>query len=160
MICARLPSRSNPRRDGAKSPKLRPISRLRASRAFRGRHRIRPLRLCLRDFAVGVERRLLFTFDPFYGVEPYPLPGPVFIHESDCARYPEDGGFPADLLTHALTITAYADGRLLRAEERVEGPAIEESIARLLASLDVDYLHVRDTEAGCYDFRVERTSVE
>ena len=28
----------------------------------------------------------------------------------------------------------------------------------VLSRHDVDYLHVRDTEAGCYDFRIERTS--
>jgi hypothetical protein len=115
-----------------------------------------PCRLCLRDFVVGVERRLLFTLDPFHGLEPFPLPGPVFIHEVECDRHPEHGGFPADLLRHDLTLAAYARGRLLRAEERVTGAEIEPTIARQLARDDVDYLHVRDTPAGCYDLRVER----
>jgi Protein of unknown function (DUF1203) len=115
-----------------------------------------PCRLCLRDFAVGAERRLLFTLDPFYGLESFPLPGPVFIHEEACARYPENGGFPADLLAHELTLSAYARGRVLRAEERAAGREIEPAVASLLARGDVDYLHVRDTEAGCYDFRIER----
>ena len=30
------------------------------------------------------------------------------------------------------------------------------ALAYLLARDDVDYLHVRDTQAGCYDLRVER----
>ena len=118
-----------------------------------------PCRLCLRDFEVGVDRRLLFTFDPFFQVEPYPLPGPVFIHEAECDRHPEDGAFPVDLLAHRLTLVAYARGRVLRAEEhveRVESPEIEKVVSRLLSRPDVDYLHVRDTEAGCYDFRIER----
>ena len=115
-----------------------------------------PCRLCLRDFAVGVERRLLFTLDPFYGVEPFPLPGPVFIHEDACARYPENGGFPEDVREHDVTLSAYARGRVLREEERASGSGIEPAVARLLARGDVDYLHVRDTEAGCYDFRIER----
>ena len=42
--------------------------------------------------------------------------------------------------------------------KRVEGPAIPEAVSRLLSRPDVDYLHVRDTEAGCYDFRIERAS--
>ena len=116
-----------------------------------------PCRLCLRTFAIGAERRLLFTLDPFHGLEPYPLPGPVFIHEAECDRYPEHGGFPEDLRAHDLTLAAYARGRLLRAEERVAGGEAEAAIRRLLARADVDYLHVRDTRAGCYDFRVERT---
>ena len=115
-----------------------------------------PCRLCLRDFRVGVDRRLLFTLDPFFGLEPFPLPGPVFIHEQECDRHPEYGGFPADLLSHDLTLSAYARGRALRAEERAAGPDVEAAIARLLARPDVDYLHVRDTQAGCYDLRIER----
>ncbi|HEY1435659.1 MAG TPA: DUF1203 domain-containing protein [Thermoanaerobaculia bacterium] len=115
-----------------------------------------PCRLCLRDFAVGVDRRLLFTLDPFHGVEPFPLPGPVFIHENECDRHPENAGFPTDLLSHGLTVVGYARGPVLRAEERVPGSEIESAIARLLARADVDYLHVRDTAAGCYDLRIER----
>jgi hypothetical protein len=115
-----------------------------------------PCRLCLRDFEVGRDRRLLFTLDPFHGLEPYPLPGPVFIHETECDRHPEHGGFPEDLRSHALTLFAYASGRRVLAEEHVAGGAIEDSIERLLARPDVRYLHVRDTEAGCYDLRIER----
>src|SRR5260370_40846694 len=35
-----------------------------------------PCRQCLRDFAVGQERRILFTYDAFTGAEALPLPGP------------------------------------------------------------------------------------
>jgi hypothetical protein len=116
-----------------------------------------PCRHCLRDFEIGSERRLLFTLDPFHGVEELPLPGPVFIHEAACDRYPEHGGFPRDLLAHDLMLVAYGRGRLQRSEERVTGEAVERAIAKLLARDDVDYLHVRDTQAGCYDCRIERT---
>jgi hypothetical protein len=115
-----------------------------------------PCRSCLRDFEVGVERRLLFTFDPFFGIEEFPLPGPVFIHEDECSRYPEDSGFPADVLGHDLTLVAYGKGRLQRVEERATGGAVETAVARMLARPDVDYVLVRDTPAGCYDFRIER----
>ena len=115
-----------------------------------------PCRLCLRDFEVGADRRLLFTLDPFYGLESYPLPGPVFIHETECDRYPEYGGFPEDLLAHDLTLVAYGRGRVQIEEQRVTGEAVEPALDRLLARADVDYVHVRDTSAGCYDLRVER----
>ena len=100
--------------------------------------------------------RLLFTLDPFYGLEPFPLPGPVFIHETECDRYPEYGGFPEDLLAHDLTLVAYGRGRIQRAEERAANGGVESTLERLLALPDVDYVHVRDTSAGCYDLRVER----
>jgi hypothetical protein len=115
-----------------------------------------PCRQCLRTFAVGQERRILFTYDPFAGTESLPLPGPVFIHEVPCERYAEDNGFPDDLRPHALTFNAYEQGRRLRAQEYVTDGRVEPVIERLFARPDVDYIHVRDTRAGCFDFATER----
>jgi hypothetical protein len=114
-----------------------------------------PCRQCLRSFAVGQERRILFTYDPFVGTESLPLPGPVFIHETPCERYTEDGEFPIDLRSHQLTFNAYGRGRRLRAQEYVSDGQVELVIERLLARSDVDYIHVRDTRAGCFDFSIE-----
>jgi hypothetical protein len=119
-----------------------------------------PCRQCLRTFAVGSERRILFTYDPFYGKENLPLPGPVFIHENDCERYPENAGFPADMLSHRLTLNAYARGRRLVAQKYVSDGVIEPELDQLLRDRDVAYIHVRDTDAGCFDFLIERTTEE
>jgi len=115
-----------------------------------------PCRQCLRTFDVGKEHRILFTYDAFHGMETLPLPGPVFIHAESCERYPEDGGFPPDLVSHALTLNAYGRGRTLRVQERAGGGEADGVVARLLARPDVDYIHVRDTEAGCFDFAIVR----
>ena len=117
-----------------------------------------PCRHCLRTFAVGQERRILFTYDPFAGTESLPLPGPVFIHEASCERYDERRGFPIDMQSHALTFNAYGRGRHLRAQKYVADGCMEPVIQELLARPDVDYLHVRDTRAGCFDFSIERVS--
>lgn len=119
-----------------------------------------PCRHCLRTFRVGEERRILFTLDPFYGLEPLPLPGPVFIHEESCERLPEDGGFPEELRAHALTLNAYGRGRKLHAQEYVTDGGVEAVIERLLERPEIDYVHVRDTRAGCYDLRIERAGAE
>jgi len=119
-----------------------------------------PCRQCLKAFAVGKERRILFTYDSFYGREKLPLPGPVFIHEHDCERYPEDGGFPVDLLSHNLTLNAYGRGRLLISQRYVSNGAVEPELHRLLQDREVAYIHVRDTDAGCYDFCIERITDE
>ncbi len=103
---------------------------------------------------------MLFTYDSFAGVERLPLPGPVFIHAAGCARHPEEAGLPADLREHALTFSGYGRGRLLRAVEQAVGDQIEPAIERLLARADVDYIQAHNTEAGCYDFRIERAGVE
>ena len=115
-----------------------------------------PCRHCLRTFDVGRERRVLFTYDAFRGTEQLPLPGPVFIHEDRCERYAEDAGFPEDLRAHDLTLNAYSRGRALRAQRYVTKGEVESVIEPLLARADVDYIHVRDTRAGCFDFVIER----
>jgi hypothetical protein len=119
-----------------------------------------PCRQCLRTFTVGAERRILFTYDAFHDKEDFPLPGPVFIHENDCERYPENGGFPVDMLSHRLTLNAYGLGRRLVAQKYVSNGVVEPELDRLLRDRDVAYIHVRDTDAGCYDFLIERTTEE
>ncbi|MBC5823734.1 MAG: DUF1203 domain-containing protein [Candidatus Eremiobacteraeota bacterium] len=127
-----------------------------------------PCRVCLRKFVPGVERRILFTHDPFYGIEAFPLPGPVYIHEVRCEPYTADGGFPHELRDLGLTLNAYGCGRILRAQAHVP-PAglrfdadqrmrvdLDDAIAELLDRPDVAYIHVRNTEAGCYLFTAQR----
>jgi hypothetical protein len=115
-----------------------------------------PCRHCLRTFRIGEERRILFTYDAFRGVESLPLPGPVFVHADACERYPEDAEFPEELRSHPLTLNAYGRGRRVAEQAQVEDGGVAQAIERLLAREDVDYIHVRDRQAGCYDFRVER----
>ena len=115
-----------------------------------------PCRHCLRHFRVGEERRVLFTYDAFADTDALPLPGPVFAHADGCERYPEDAGFPRQLGEHPLTLTGYGRGRRPRADEQVDDGDVESAIQRLLARRDVDYIHVRDTTAGCFDLAIAR----
>ena len=117
-----------------------------------------PCRLCLRAFAVGQDRRILFTLDPFAGLESEPLPGPVFIHEAACRRHAEDAGFPVDIRGRALTIQGFGSRRQLLAEEHAQNGNVDAVIERLLKRPEMRYLHVRDSEAGCYDLRIERAA--
>ncbi len=118
-----------------------------------------PCRLCLRKFAVGVDRRILFTWDPFAETGVHALPGPVYIHADPCERYPEDAGFPDGLRSVPLTLHAYGAGRRFLAEEHVSDGCVEPVLERLLALPGVAYVHVRDTEAGCFDLRIEAAAV-
>lgn len=114
-----------------------------------------PCRSCLRTFRTGAEARILFTYNPFAGLDPYPLPGPVFIHHEDCVRY-EEPGFPKDLLSLPLMLEGYGRGRRLVAAERVEHGEADSAICRLFAHAAIDYIHVRNLEAGCFIAHIER----
>ena len=115
-----------------------------------------PCRHCLRLTTPGEDERILFTYDCFDGVEPLPLPGPVYIHARGCERYDEDGGYPQELRNRKITFNAYGEGRRLLGQRYVEDGNVEGAIDELFANGEVRYLHVRSTPAGCYTFRIER----
>jgi hypothetical protein len=119
-----------------------------------------PCRHCLRTFVAGEDRRILFTYDRFAGVESLPQPGPVYVHAEACLRYSEDAGFPEELRGSPRTVEAYALGRRLLAQEYVADGEFEPAIEKLLALPDVDYLHVNSTTAGCFTFRIERATTK
>jgi hypothetical protein len=115
-----------------------------------------PCRHCLRQIKAGVERRLLFTYDRFTGVEQLPQPGPVYIHAEQCSRYSEEAGFPPELAESPRTLEAYSRGRRLVAQEYGLKNSFEQLLQKLFARADVDYVQVNSTTAGCFTFRVER----
>lgn len=115
-----------------------------------------PCRHCLRTITAGVDRRILFTYDRFAGVESLPQPGPVYVHEKSCPRYAGEAGFPEELRGSPRTLEAYARGRRLVAQEIVADARFEQAIEKLFAHQDVQYLQVNSTTAGCFTFRVER----
>ena len=114
-----------------------------------------PCRLCLRTFTEGAELRTLFTHDSYAGVAEFPQPGPVYIHADDCDRF-EGDGFPPDLRALKLTFEGVAAGPRVVALERTDGDDVENVIEGLLALPTVDYVNIRNTEAGCFVARVER----
>jgi Protein of unknown function (DUF1203) len=113
-----------------------------------------PCRLCLTMIKPGEERLIAFTYDAFRAQEDMPLPGPVFIHERDCAPYAAGEHFPEAFRAHALVLDAYSRGRVLRFEKRVEGANADAELTGLFARAEIDYVHVRSASAGCYLFTV------
>ena len=117
-----------------------------------------PCRLCLDTFRVGADERLLFTYDPFAGLDPYPAPGPIFVHAVGCEAFAAPTGFPEPLRALPITLEGYARGRWLVARERVIDGDVEGAAGRLFAHPAVEYIHVRNAEAGCYIARLERVA--
>jgi len=55
-----------------------------------------------------------------------------------------------------LTLEAYGRDRWMVARERPAAEDIEAAIDRLLGHPAVAYIHIRNTEAGCFIARIER----
>lgn len=115
-----------------------------------------PCRACLKQFRVGTEDRILFTYNPFAGLDGYPSPGPVFIHANSCEIFAEPLKFPEELRGLPLTLEAFGDDRWILRRERPRPEEIEEAIQKCFAISGVRYIHVRNTEAGCFIARIER----
>jgi hypothetical protein len=118
-----------------------------------------PCRHCLRTFRVGEEMRTLFTCNPFYMVGPVPAPGPVFIHTEECERYDEMAGYPCQLLHYPAMMDGYDSEQRLRTQRTAAGGNHEMVLREMFEDAAVRYVLVRDLEAGCFDFRVERMEV-
>jgi hypothetical protein len=115
-----------------------------------------PCRHCLRPFVVGQDVRMLFTLNPFEGVAPIPQPGPVFIHEAECERYEDTAGYPEELLPFAALLDGYDAEQMVRGRKRVTDGSQEEAIREMMRDPLIQYVMVRDGDAGCFDLRVER----
>jgi len=114
-----------------------------------------PCRSCLKTFRQGEEERIYISYDAFSGRSDLPLPGPVFIHTETCEEYSEKT-FPTDLLHIPLIFEGYGDHSRLSASEPVEEERFGEQIADILSKPDVNFIHLRNGEAGCFIARIER----
>ena len=115
-----------------------------------------PCRHCLQLVKIKEEEAILFTMDAFHGQNVPPSPGPVYIHAKECARFEGVEGIPETYRGRLLTLEAFGADRKLLEEIRTTNGEEDSAARMLLAKPEVEYVHVRSTEAGCYLFRLER----
>ena len=114
-----------------------------------------PCRLCLQTFTAGRDERLLFTYQPFTDPAALPSPGPVFIHGEACARF--DGpALPEALRRLPLAADGYGAGGALLVQRRVGRARFEDVLEEVLGASEVEYVHLRNAEAGCFIARIDR----
>lgn len=114
-----------------------------------------PCRSCLKTFIKGAEERILFTYNAFENLYEVPLPSPIFVHKEHCEPFTADG-FPPELRGLPLIFEAYGENGEVMKRERVVESNIETSIENLFQSSFVEYIHIRNAEAGCFIARIER----
>ena len=114
-----------------------------------------PCRVCLKTFRKGAEERILFTYNAFENLSDLPLPSPVYIHKDECEEF-DSGGFPPELIELPLLFEGFGKQSELIKREAVEKEKIETQIAAIFALENVKYIHLRNSEAGCFVARIER----
>jgi hypothetical protein len=110
-----------------------------------------PCRRCLQDAEVG-ETMVLLSYDPFVGTSPYSGPGPIYVHERDCATFKGDE-IPDQLTRRLLSVRAYDADHMLVGADVIEGSDLTETAQRLLG--DASYLHVHNARPGCFAARID-----
>ena len=97
----------------------------------------------------------LLSYDPFLGKSPYTGPGPIFVHEGGCEEF-EGDTIPEQLRRRLLAVRGYDAAHLMVESDLAEGTDLEQTAARMLANIDVAYLHAHFARAGCFAVRLDR----
>jgi hypothetical protein len=123
-----------------------------AVRIDQGRHQCRS---CLR-LTEPNERYWLFSYTPFDSDQPYAETGPIFIHDRECDPYSAIAEYPPEFPRHHAVLRAYNAADEIEDAKLVGERRVEEVIAELFENSCVAYIHARNSEYGCFMFRIDR----
>ncbi|MGB3848685.1 MAG: DUF1203 domain-containing protein [Tunicatimonas sp.] len=120
-----------------------------------------PCRVSLKPFVPGKDNRLLFSHSPFEIDNAFNQPGPVFIHQELVPAYQNIHRFPpeiaADRVHFPLSLIGYNPRQEMTFTQLVNDKDIDELIVQIFKErTEVEYLHARNAEAGCFICKIER----
>jgi hypothetical protein len=120
-----------------------------------------PCRISLKPFKKGEDRRLLLSHSPFAKDNAFNQPGPVFIHADEVEEYSDIYRFPPEIKANKksfpLTLIGYnADQQMVYTKLAANDDVDELIVSIFTKHPEVEYLHARNAEAGCYICRIER----
>ncbi len=115
-----------------------------------------PCRHCLGLIAEGDEK-LVLSYRPFPGLQPYAEVGPIFLHAADCDRYESDSLPEWFRYLQPALVRGYSgdDWIVYETGAVVSGADLEHACRTILARDDVAYVHVR-SKFNCFQCRVDR----
>ena len=115
-----------------------------------------PCRHCLGLIADG-DAKLVLSYRPFDTAQPYAETGPIFLHQTECARY--DSAEPPlwFAFLDPAAIRGYGADNWIRYEtgKVVRGGELKDAAAAILSDATIAYVHIR-SKFGCFQCRVDR----
>jgi hypothetical protein len=103
------------------------------------------------------ERLTLIAYRPFPWLGPYAEVGPVFVHADACDGYQEVHRYPEGFAHRRQLLRAYdRNRRICEGLVVKDGPQAERVLTWLLSRPEVDFVHSRNVEWGCYMFAATR----
>lgn len=120
-----------------------------------------PCRVSLKPFSVGEDVRLLISHSPFKVENAFNQPGPIFIHKKEVEAYANVYNFPpeikADEVNFPLSLIGYCKEQKMIFTKLVGDYDVDLLIPQIFKEeTEVEYLHARNAEAGCFICRIER----
>jgi hypothetical protein len=120
-----------------------------------------PCRISLTPFKPGEDTRILFSHSPFEIKNAFDQPGPVFIHKKEVRAYNDVHRFPpaikADKKHFPLTLIGYNRVQKMIFTQLVGDLDVDVLIEQVFKEQEeVEFLHARNAEAGCFICRIER----
>ena len=120
-----------------------------------------PCRVSLKPFEPGKDTRLLFSHSPFEIDNAFNQPGPVFINKQDVEPYNDIHRFPpeikADRESFPLTLIGYSKKQNMVYTKLVGEDDVDILIRKIFDSHpEVEYMHARNAEAGCFICKIEK----
>jgi len=121
-----------------------------------------PCRVSLKPFVPGVDRRILASHSPFEIANAFNQPGPIFFNAStgvdeysDVHRFPPE--IKSDPVNFPLTLIGYSSDQKMVFAELVGERDVEQVIEQVFEKRpDIEFLHARNAEAGCFICKIER----
>ena len=120
-----------------------------------------PCRVSLKPFVRGRDVRLLISHSPFDFKNAFNQPGPVFISKEKVKAYSDIYHFPPEIKANKesfpLSLIGYSKSQMMVFTQLVGNADVDEMISKIFDEHnEVEYLHARNAEAGCFICKIER----
>jgi hypothetical protein len=133
------------------------LSQLSARRMIADKKPGYPCRVSLQDAEIG-EEMLLLPFAHHPVDSPYQASGPIYVRKNAPAVSWPVNQIPPMLPHRLLSVRAYSAEGMMLESNVTEGRTITETLRKCFQNPSVDYVHIHNAKAGCYNCLVRRAS--
>ncbi|NMH72916.1 DUF1203 domain-containing protein [Bacillus sp. RO2] len=114
-----------------------------------------PCRVSLKDAEVG-EEVILLNYQYHCVNSPYKASGPIFIRKGATTAKLDVNEIPEMLDHRYLSLRGYNHDSMMVEARGTEGVNVRENIDEILDNKEVEYIHILNSNPGCYNCLVNR----
>lgn len=114
-----------------------------------------PCRVSLQDAEIG-EEVILLPYQHHRTNSPYQSTGPIFIRENAITAMLHINEIPKMLDNRLLSIRAFDKNGMMKDALVSEGHSLKDLLVNTFNNTEIDYVHIHNAKAGCYNCKVER----